>query len=288
MPACADSPSPPRTSRWVLVWQNAVVANAAALLVGCGGLRTPYPAVNLWSTAGLLLWPTIRSLVIYSQGPCRALRGALQQHAERHIHDGPVARAAFVVIVSLLIVSAVATIVVPLLIGAAMLAFKIGTSVLPAGAKLPPWSAPLAQGIFTLALLGTIRTARTPSACLAQHALRALAWLPPIAWSGMLAFSCLWTPGAWIGFDPMFEPIARRDHGWCSYVAVRVNPAAFRPFHIDVMSVTPIVPGVLGFWRVLHRERASDATLTIADDATLVVIFEPQDPGRSEVRIPLP
>jgi hypothetical protein len=283
MTAAAASTPPLRTCRWVLFWQNAAVTNAAALLVGSGGLRIPCTAANLWTLAWLLLWPTIRSLVIYSQGP----RSSLQRHAERHIHDGPVARAAFVVIVTLLVVGAMVPLVGAILISSVLLAMKVVTTALPVGAEVPPWTLPVAQGLLTLALLGTIRTARAPAARWVQQALRALAWLPPIAWTALLAFSCLWTPGAWIGFDPMFEPIARRDQGWRSYVAVRVNRAAFSPFHVDVMCMTPIVPGLIGFWRRLHHERAHAAALTIVDDATLVVTFDPEQPGGDEVRIPL-
>ena len=47
--------------RWLLVLANLLVANAASLHVGPGGLRTPSGAVNLWITALVLIAPLLRS-----------------------------------------------------------------------------------------------------------------------------------------------------------------------------------------------------------------------------------
>ena len=83
-------------------------------------------------------------------------------------------------------------------------------------------------------------------------AVRAFACLPPYAVLAVVLVHVPMNTRAWVGgMDSMFQPVTRIDDVTHSYVVVRSDPMAFTRPTLRILVTTPLVPGVLGWWREL-------------------------------------
>lgn len=281
--AAAD-PTPPARGAPALLVANLAVANAFGLLSGFGGMRTPSTAANLLLAALLVSLPWLGSLR-RSLAPLSPRAGTWERGQQR------------------LFVGVVCLAALPVVAGAAwVLGWALLCPLLTLAAYVPlPQLAndlPLAPFGIGLALLLAVAAPwpRPQSAWLrwAWRLLRLCAFALPWGWLGLVAFAGLWTPGAFVGRDPMHEPIATVPAAWGRVEAVRVNAGAFADYLIRVDRVFDLGPALEWRWRLLARGDCSEATLA-RDRGTLVVRFGADDAehaadarGRpAEVRLPL-
>ena len=277
-------PTPRQRGAPELVVANLAVANAMGLLSGLGGLRTPWTAANLLLAALLVSAPWLGSLR-RSLAPLTPLPSAWERAQQR----------VFVVVACLMAIPVAAFGAWG--VGLALLWFLAGLAAalpdaLPPSADLPV--APIAV-TAALALAAAAPWPRPDRAWLALpwRLLRLLAFAVPWGWLGLVAFAGLWTPGAFVGRDPMHEPFATLPTAWGRVEAVRVNAAAFTDYMVRVDRVLELGPALEWRWRLLQRGDCGHATLA-RDGGTLVVRFDDDEAtgsdarGRpAEVRLPL-
>lgn len=235
--ATTETPASARPSwreRWWLLLANVLVLNAASLHVGPGGLRTPSEAVNLWICA-LVLLPAV---LVWFEGRSCALR--LRERS-------------FATISFALVGGALATVLSPFvfsMIGlAAMFVFMAVLFVLPS----PSFGMWCLVGVIVVLLVDAVRPSLRETRCGRWFRIvRGIALLPPHVMLGFVLLFVVVDSRAWIGGrDSMFEPVARIDDGPRSYLAVRSDPMAFTKPVLRILVATPLVPGVLGWWREL-------------------------------------
>lgn len=229
---------------WLLL-ANLLVANAVSLYVGPGGLRTPWPAVNLWITALVLLAPLLRW----------SLR--------RFHRPGMLVVQRILIMTLCLLVTAVTACVVGAPLALVVLSVLAALLWIPAQSSLWLWCL---ASVITVLLVDALRP--SPRATRVAHMfrrVRAFMCLPPY---GLLAVALVFVPmnaRAWVGgIDYMFEPVARIYDGTQSYVIVRSDPMAFTEPTLRILVATPLVPGMLGWWREigrLHNVRTADLNL---------------------------
>lgn len=220
--------------RWWLLSANLLVVNAVSLHTSFGGLRTPSPAVNLWLTAAVLLTPYLR----WNLRGCVRPGGLLFDN---------VASVLVTLLVTLLVTALAACVVGVLLFLAFVLILKAITV-----APMSLWP-PAAMTLIAVLLADALWTKRRPGVAAGMFATaRALAWAPPTLLLTAVMLCIPIDARAWLGgVDTMFEPVARIDDGALSYVAVRSDPMAFTHPTIRVLVASPLVPGLVGWWREL-------------------------------------
>lgn len=218
--------------RWWLFVATLLVTNVASLHLGPGGLRTPSPTANVWISVLVLFAPR--------------LRDSLRRHQRPGMR---VATKVGVALVSLSVTALVACvagaflgIAIPFAL-AALLWIPVPHSFWPA----------LLVVLAVILFVDAWRPSRAPESPVRFHrAVRALALVPV---HGVLVFLLLhvsMSSRTWIGgVDSMFQPVARIEDGTRSYVVVRSDPMAFTDPVLVVLVATPLVPGVLGWWREL-------------------------------------
>lgn len=218
--------------RWWLLLANLLVVNAVSLHVGPGGLRTPSPAVNLWVIALVILAPLLRSRLLRVDQPAMPI-------AKRVL---TMARCLLATAVATFLVGAL--LALPVLFGLAALAW------LPLRPSSWLWClASLIPVLLVDALHPSFRPTRLARIFCA---VRAFAYLPPYAVLAVVLGHAAINPGAWVGgMDSTFEPVTRIDDGAHGYVVVRSDPMAFTRPALRILETTPLVPGVLGWWREL-------------------------------------
>lgn len=274
-PAPAAASPPPGHGRqgFLLLWiANAVVANAVALLLGVGGLRSPSTAVNLVATLLLAALPLLP--------PCWRVIG-------RNGRIGAAGATSALLLLAMLGLNLLALALALALVLFGLLCLLLGAL---GPQQLTQAIAATPSGLLLLlALLPCLHWlgGRSRWLDLARRLSRAVAWAAPCCLLSALAFLALWTPGAWLGHDPMFEETQRLAAGGRCYVAVRVNVAAFRPYHMQIMVATPLLPGALEWWRrIAGPRRAREAELSLGA-GELLVVFDPQVDGGQHLSIPL-
>ena len=224
-----------RFERWWLVVANLLVANAASLHVGPGGLRAPSPAVNLWISALVLIAPMLRPTV-------------LRRGFGRFRLPGKSTSEKVWVVVGLCVFGAV--------VGPYIALFAMGIAAITVLAVLGGllWVSPFPSFwlwilVVVIVVLGVAALRPSPRLSRPLRIVRAVAHAPP---GGLLVLVLLFTvidSAAWVGGrDSMFDPIARVDVGAKSLVAVRSDPMAFTRPVLRILVHTPLVPGV-GWWR---------------------------------------
>ncbi|MFN9331190.1 MAG: hypothetical protein ACK6D1_01170 [Planctomycetota bacterium] len=281
--AAAD-PTPPARGAPALLVANLAVANAFGLLSGVGGLRTPSTAANLLLAALLVSLPWLGSLR-RSLAPLTPLTSAWDRAQQR----------VFVVVVCLMAIPVAAF--GAWVVGLALVWLLAGLAAALPGALPPPADLPVAPIAVTAALAHAAaapwpRPARA-WLVLPWRLLRLLAFALPWGWLGLVAFAGLWTPGAFVGRDPMHESIATLSTAWGRVEAVRINAAAFTDYMVRIDRVLELGPALEWRWCLLARGHCGEATLG-RDGGTLVVRFVDDDATASdargrpaEVRLPL-
>ncbi len=262
------APEPPSCRRALALFvANLAVANAISLLAGLGGLRTPSTGANLLLAALLVSLPWI-AMLRRAVAPLTPLTSPWER----------VQQQLFVIVACLsgLLMLAFGAWTVGLL----LLWFLVGlAAVLPL--TLPP---PLDLPLGPLAVAGALALAaaspwRRPDRAWLRwpwRLLRLLAFALPWGWLGLVAFAGIWTPGAFVGRDPMHEPFATLPAAWGRVEAVRVNAAAFTDYVVRVDRVLELGPALEWRWRLLTRGDCGNATLA-RDGGTLVVRFVTDD-----------
>lgn len=218
--------------RWWLFFATLLVTNVASLHLGPGGFRTPSPTANVWISVLVLLAPRLRDSLRRNQRP--GMR---------------VAAKVGVALVSLFVTAFVACVAGAFLSIALVVALAVVLWIPVPHSFWPALLAVLAVVLFVDAW----SPSRVPVSRVRFHrAVRALALVPV---HGVLVFLLLhvfMSSRTWIGgADSMFQPVARIEDGRRSYVVVRSDPMAFTDPLLVVLEATPLVPGVLGWWREL-------------------------------------
>jgi len=267
-PAAPGSASGARDAfdRWWLVVANLLVANAASLHVGPGGLRTPSPAVNLWVSALVLSAPV--------------LRWAVRRRVLRRI---PLPGKSTIENVWLVVLLGVlgAAIFVPVVTIAIGIPAAVALGVLVGLLRVSPFPAFWLYVLATLVVVLFVDALpRSPRDSRLLRVVRAVAHAPPAGLLAVVLLFALIDRSAWVGGrDSMFEPVARIDTGSKSYVAVRSDPMAFTRPVLRILVATPLIPGVIGWWHEMGGVwNAATAVLRIEGDE-LVVAHPASRPG---------
>jgi hypothetical protein len=259
----AVDPTPPQRGAPALLVANLAVANGIGLLAGLGGLRTPWTAANLLLAALLVSAPWL-GLLCRSLAPLTPLASAWERAQQR----------LFVVVACLTALPVVAF--GAWAVGLALLWLLAGLAAALPDALPPPSDMPLAPiavaGALALAFASPWPRPARAWLVLVWGLLRLLAFALPWGWLGLVAFAGLWTPGAFVGRDPMHEPFATLPTAWGRVEAVRVNAAAFADYAVRIDRVLELGPALEWRWRLLARVDCGHATLA-RDGGTLVVRF---------------